>query len=183
MPGSSFADIEVVGDRQGITERIPYSRIYDDVTFTFLVDRKYNVVKFFESWLKTINPLFGESSGRGDNTVAALNYPKDYKCKMSIVKYNKDYFTGNAASKKLLVCYEFLKAWPMSISSIPVNYEGGSTLKLNVTFRYNRYVMSQVTNATIRKGWRGFSDSFDPWLGSYENAYPNRISEDEVQTT
>ena len=183
LPGSSFADIEVVGDRQGITERIPYSRIYDDVTFTFLVDRKYNVVKFFESWLKTINPLFGESSGRGDNTVAALNYPKDYKCKMSIVKYNKDYFTGNAASKKLLVCYEFLKAWPMSISSIPVNYEGGSTLKLNVTFRYNRYVMSQVTNATIRKGWRGFSDSFDPWLGSYENAYPNRITEDEVQTT
>ena len=52
-----------------------------------------------------------------------------------------------------------------------------------MTFRYNRYVMSQVTNATIRKGWRGFSDSFDPWLGSYENAYPNRISEDEVQTT
>ena len=27
LPGSSFADIEVVGDRQGITERMPYSRI------------------------------------------------------------------------------------------------------------------------------------------------------------
>ena len=38
LPGSSFADVENVGDRQGITERMPFSRIYDDVTFTFMVD-------------------------------------------------------------------------------------------------------------------------------------------------
>ena len=36
LPGSSFADVEVSGDRQGITERMPFKRIYDDVTFTFM---------------------------------------------------------------------------------------------------------------------------------------------------
>jgi len=186
LPGSSFADIEVVGDRQGITERIPYSRIYDDVTFTFLVDRQYNVMKFFESWLKTINPLFGESNGKADNNIMALNYPKDYKCKMSIVKYNKDYFTGNTKDKNSILCYNFLKAWPLSIASAPVNYEGGSLLKLNVTFRYNRFVMSDVTVATIRKGWKGYSDSFDFWLGNYENNTPtwtNSSKDDEEAVT
>ena len=34
-----------------------YSRIYDDVTFTFMVDRDYKVMKFFESWTAIINPL------------------------------------------------------------------------------------------------------------------------------
>lgn len=195
LPGSSFADIEVVGDRQGITERMPYSRIYDDVTFTFLVDRKYNVLKFFESWLKTVNPLFGESSGEADNNISALNYPKDYKCKMSIVKYNKDYFnqpivtpmsqTGSPVPiKKPILCYTFLKAWPLSVASIPVNYEGGSTLKVNVTFRYNRYKMSEVTEATIRKGWKGFSDSFDPWMGEFINApTPHSTNTQDQPTT
>ena len=41
LPGSSFADVEVSGDRQGITERMPFKRIYDDVTFTFMVYRDY----------------------------------------------------------------------------------------------------------------------------------------------
>ena len=39
LPGSSFADIEVSGDRQGITERMPFKRIYDDVTIDTLTSR------------------------------------------------------------------------------------------------------------------------------------------------
>ena len=185
LPGSSFADIEVVGDRQGITERIPFSRIYDDVTFTFLVDRKYNVIKFFESWMKTINPLFGESSAKADNIVATLNYPQNYKCRMSVVKFNKDFFTGNDSDRNALLCYDFLKAWPLSVASTPINYQGVNALKLNVTFRYNRYTMSEVTNATIRKGRKGTSDSFDFWLGNYENNYQTRtrsIKKDNAKT-
>ena len=50
LPGSSFADIEIAGDRQGITERVPFSRLYDDVTFTFMVDNEYKVMRFFETW-------------------------------------------------------------------------------------------------------------------------------------
>jgi len=38
LPGSSFNDVEISGDRQGIIERNAAGRIYDDVTFTFYVD-------------------------------------------------------------------------------------------------------------------------------------------------
>tara|TARA_B100001564_G_C20580728_1_gene642984 strand:- start:760 stop:1167 length:408 start_codon:yes stop_codon:yes gene_type:complete len=53
------------------------------------------------------------------------------------------------------------------MSSIPVNYDSGSVLKLNVTFRYERYVVENVTRGMIRSGWKGYSDSFDPWMGKY----------------
>ena len=163
LPGSSFADVEVSGDRQGITERMPFKRIYDDVTLTFMVDRKYKVLKYFEAWMQLINPLHGQTGGKADNQIMTLNYPKDYKCTMSVVKFNKDYFRNGGA----YVYYCFIRSWPLSISSVPVNYESGSILKLNVTFRYERYVMENVTRGMIRSGWKGYSDSFDPWMGTY----------------
>ena len=45
--------------------------------------------------------------------------------------------------------------------------------------------MSDVTVATIRKGWKGYSDSFDFWLGNYENNTPTwtNSSKDEEEAT
>ena len=165
LPGSSFADIEVSGDRQGITERMPFKRIYDDVTITFMVDRNYKVLRYFEAWMQLINPLHGQVDGKADNQVMTLNYPKDYKCTMSVVKFNKDYFMRCCA----YVYYCFIRSWPLSLSSVPINYDSGSILKLNVTFRYERYVMENVTRGMVRSGWKGYSDSFDPWLGRYDD--------------
>ena len=166
LPGSSFADVEVSGDRQGITERMPFKRIYDDVTFTFMVDRNYKVMRFFESWTQLINPLHGQVDGKANNQIMTLSYPKDYKCTMSIAKFNKDYFETGIG----FLYYCFVRAWPLSVSSTPINYDSGSTLKLNVTFRYERYVMENVTKGMIRSGWKGYSDSFDPWMGQYASS-------------
>ena len=58
--GSDFEnDIEVAGDRQGITERSAMDRIYPDIPLTFYIDRDYEVIRFFESWIQYINPLYG----------------------------------------------------------------------------------------------------------------------------
>ena len=84
---------------------------------------------------------------------------------MSVAKFNKDYFRRGIG----YVYYCFIRAWPLSISSIPVSYGSGSLLKLNVTFRYERYTMKNVTRGTRRSGWKGYSDSFDPWMGNYVN--------------
>ncbi len=165
LPGSSFADVEVSGDRQGITERMPFKRIYDDVTLTFMVDREYKVLRYFEAWLQLINPLHGQIEGKADNQIMTLSYPKDYKCTMSVAKFNKDYFRRGIG----YVYYCFIRSWPLSIASIPVSYGSGSLLKLNVTFRYERYTMKNVTRGIRRSGWKGYSDSFDPWMGNYVN--------------
>ena len=182
LPGSSFADVEVSGDRQGITERMPFKRIYDDVTFTFMVDRDYKVLRYFEAWMQLINPLHGDTDGKADNQVTTLRYPKDYKCTMSIMKFNKDYFKRGIG----FAYYCFVRSWPLSMSSIPVNYESGSILKLNITFRYERYVMENVTVGKIRSGWKGYSDSFDPWLGTLptvQQALQNNNDNTNVQSS
>ena len=163
LPGSSFADIEVAGDRQGVTERMPFSRIYDDVTFTFMVDRNYKVMRFFESWMGLVNPLYGTTTAATNNQVMTLNYPKKYKCDMVIVKFNKDYLMGRRSGVVLM--YHFNEAWPYSVASTPVNYQGGSVLKLNVTFRYTRYFVYDVTTIGERYGRYGSSDSFNFQLG------------------
>ena len=179
LPGSSFADVEVSGDRQGITERMPFKRIYDDVTLTFMVDRRYKVLKYFEAWMQLINPLHGQVGGKANNQITTLNYPKDYKCTMSVVKFNKDYFRNGIG----FAYYCFVRSWPLSMSSIPVSYDSGSVLKLNVTFRYERYVMENVTRGMIRSGWKGYSDSFDPWMGTYTNTSNVPTNNDDNNNT
>ena len=181
LPGSSFADIEIAGDRQGITERVPFSRLYDDVTFTFMVDRNYKVMRFFESWMGLINPLYGNRSATTPNQVMTLNYPKNYKCDMAIVKFNKDFFMGETGG--VVLYYRFNEAWPYSVASTPVNYQGGSVLKLNVTFRYTRYFVYDVTTVGERTGRYGTSDSFNFQLGRKGRYRPGTLENETERTT
>ncbi|AOV60155.1 hypothetical protein S820908_008 [Synechococcus phage S-CAM9] len=161
LPGSSFGDFEVTGDRQGITERNAFDRIYDDVTFSFYVDRNYDVLRFFESWIQFINPLYSSSTGLAKNQITKFNYPDDYKCEMVITKFNRDLrgksveigFTNGLGNNRDQLSYRFFRVWPYSLASTPVSYQGMNILRCNVTFRYDRYVVSEVTR--IRKPLRG----------------------------
>ena len=172
LPGSSFADIEVSGDRQGITERNAFARIYDDVTLTFYVDRNYLVMAFFESWAELVNPLFGSNR---QSQVMVFNYPDDYKCDITVYKFNKDRFNSgpflddellyDQRSRKALLGYTLYRAWPYSISSTPISYQGSNILQLNVTFRYDRYIVQNITTTTpVRPGILGEQDLFEKKL-------------------
>ena len=169
LPGSSFADIEVSGDRQGITERNAFARIYDDVTLTFYVDRNYFVMAFFESWAELVNPLFGSTRA---SQVMTFNYPDDYKCDLTIYKFNKDRFNSgpfldnellyDQRSRKVLLGYTLYRAWPYSIASTPISYQGSNILQLSVTFRYDRYIVQNITTARpVRPGILGEQDLFE----------------------
>jgi len=160
LPGSSFGDVEISGDRQGITERVALSRIYDDITLTFYVDREYNVLRFFEIWNELINPTLGANSR---NATKRFNYPDDYKCGITIYKFNKDKFFSDVAAnfdftnevykRATLTTYRVLRAWPYSVASVPVNYEGQAAIELSVTFRYDRYTIDNVTRLKLFPGY------------------------------
>ena len=177
LPGSSFADVEVAGDRQGITERNAFSRIYDDVTFSFYVDRNYDVLRFFEAWIQFINPLYGSSPGLTKNQITKFSYPDEYKCEMVITKFNRDLsgktteigFANGTTSNRDQLSYRFFRAWPYSLASTPVSYQGMSLLRVNVTFRYDRYVVSEVTKVSGPPAGgqvRGITDPTNPSAGT-----------------
>jgi hypothetical protein len=145
LPGSSLLTNEINDDYTGITERFAYRRQYDNTTdFTFLVDAGaigsgYNVIRFFEEWIRY---AAGETStAQDDNYYYRVNFPDGsdgYRSpEVFLNKFERDY---NGAYLQ----YTFVRAYPISISSMPVSYESSQLLKCTVSFTYNRYVLKKV---------------------------------------
>jgi hypothetical protein len=157
LPGSSLATFEVKNDYTGVTERLAHRRMYDDrIDFTFLVDaEKYFAIRIFEKWMRYIA---GEDVNRDDGetlTTKGVNYhyrvrypgtgsdTTGYRCVdgLKITKFEKDMRNS--------LTYEFIGAYPISISSMPVSYESSSLLKCTVSMSYLRYVMTELINPDL----------------------------------
>ena len=147
LPGSSIATFEIKNDYAGVTERYAHRRMYDDrIDFTFYVDsHQYLPIRFFESWMRFVT---GESGTRTDGETRELvnpgyhyrmNFPESYRCErgLKIVKFERDY--------KNSLEYEFIGAYPIAVSSMPVGYDSSSLLKCTVSMTYLRYVITELT--------------------------------------
>ena len=147
LPGSSIATFEIKNDYAGVTERYAHRRMYDDrIDFTFYVDsHQYLPIRFFERWMRFVT---GESGTRTDGETRELvnpgyhyrmNFPESYRCErgLKIVKFERDY--------KNSLEYEFIGAYPIAVSSMPVGYDSSSLLKCTVSMTYLRYVITELT--------------------------------------
>ena len=145
LPGSSVATIDIENDYHGVSEKHAYRRLYDDrADFTFYVDRNYDIIKFFESWISYVvgeNDLARQETGRYSYRV---NYPKSYKTdNLYITKFERD--IGTREKKQESLQYKFINAYPISINSMPVSYDTSQLLKCTVSFYYSRYVVIGLT--------------------------------------
>lgn len=148
LPGSSIITNEINDDYTGVTERLGYRRQYDNsVDFTFYVDGGslnggYNVINFFEAWMRY---AMGETSDAVDgNYTYRVRYPDGdgdpnstdtgYRTEIFINKFERD-FNGSYLN------YTFVKAYPISVASMPVSYDSSQLLKCNVSFTFNRYTL------------------------------------------
>ena len=144
LPGSSLQTHDITNDFTGVTEKHAYRRLYDDrADFSFYVDaEEYYVINFFESWIGyTVNEQYGKD---GDNIKRRqynyrVNYSKDYTTDaLSITKFERSYGTQEKKGSASLR-YNFVKAFPISINSMPVSYDSSQLLKCTVSFTYSRY--------------------------------------------
>ena len=140
LPGSSLATMEINNDFVGVTERYAHRRIFDQrIDFTFFVDAKeYLPIKFFESWIKyVVNEPDSESSDdvKSKSYHYELNYPDTYVADqgLKIRKFEKD--------RRQQLEYEFIRAYPVQITSMPVSYDASSLLKCTVSMAYLRYLI------------------------------------------
>jgi hypothetical protein len=140
LPGSSFATLDIVNDYVGVNEKHAYRRLYDDrADFTFYVNHNYVPIRFFESWMRYIA---GESYAGGVEKrtfTSRPTWPDNYSTdKIEIIKYERDY--GSQLK------YTFIKAFPVSINSIPVSYDTSNLLKVTVSFVYSRYYVGRFSD-------------------------------------
>ena len=138
LPASAFATGEVKDNFMGIPQEFAHTRLYTDIDFTFYVDQDYTLLRIFEGWMDYI-ASGADSDGIGVGQrgfYRRFKYPNDYKCDtMSITKFEKN------LGRTLL--YEFVNAFPKSITPIPVTYGAADLLKVTVSFNYDRYVVTR----------------------------------------
>ena len=147
LPGSNLATLELTNDFTGVTERHAYRRVYDDrIDLTFYVDAEnYLPIRFFETWVKyTVDESFArqgdKNAGSKDpNYFYRVRYPEGpngYAASgLKVIKFERDY--------RQRLEYEFIKSFPISVSSMPVAYDSSSLLKCTVSMTYIRYVLNQ----------------------------------------
>lgn len=147
LPGSSLATYDIDNAYHGVSEKMAYRKIYDDrADFTFIVDRDYYAIKFFENWISYIVGEENLNSLVNQNYSYKVKYPKDYRTdNLYITKFEKDYpytpQTGKTTDSSLLT-YKFIGAYPISIVSMPISYDQSQLLKCTVSFTYLRYVVN-----------------------------------------
>ena len=157
LPGSSLTTHEANNDYHGVTEKMAYRRMYDEVlSLTFYVDRDYRVIELFETWMNYISGV--DVTNKSPYTNYRMAYPNSYKNNIFVNKFERDQFkreiTGETTYRSNLE-YTFIQAFPLSLTAIPVSYEAGEILKCNVSFNYIRYTMEksqELVTESIEEG-------------------------------
>lgn len=133
LPTSSYATAEVKDNFVGITQEFAHTRLYADTDFTFYVDKNYDSIKFFESWMDYISGS-GEAQTSEKGYFRKMAYPDFYK--VSEIKIYK--FERNIEG---VLEYRFINTFPKGMVSVPVSYGSADLLKVTVSFNYDRYIM------------------------------------------
>ncbi len=136
LPASTYATAEVKDNFMGVTQEFAHTRIYTDIDFTFYIDHDYEVLKFFEFWMNHVSGG-GPAQTADINSFRRFNYPKYYKnSQIYIKKFERSHLQGGQQS----INYQFINAFPKSVTSIPVSYGPTDLLKISVTLNYDRYL-------------------------------------------
>ena len=122
---------------------------------TFYVDaEKYTSIRFFEKWISFImNEDQGGLQGGGpiptqQPNIAArqyhyrVRYPNEYIMDQGfkVTKFERNY--------QNTLTYNFVRAFPVAISSMPLTYDASALLKITVSMSYIRYYVDRAINPT-----------------------------------
>ena len=141
LPGSSLFTNESTDDFTGITQRFVYRKGYDQsIDLNFYVDHRdsqgYKIILFFESWIRYITG--DDNNNKEDDFTYRVKYPDEentgYRREIYLTKFERD-FKGD------VLTYNFLKAYPIAMSSMPVSYQNSDLLRCRVSFNYDRYIV------------------------------------------
>ena len=165
LPGSSLATFEITSDYTGVTERHVHRRFYDDrIDLTFYVNAdNYLPIRFFEAWMDYITGAANSDANTTSSTSYnyRMNYADSYTSAqgLKITKFERDSYSAPDSSLTGILplssgfkptggslVYTFVRAFPISVSSMPVSYDASSLLKCTVSMTYIRYFIDKSTD-------------------------------------
>jgi hypothetical protein len=141
LPGLALRTQDVNRYGLGVTEKMPFSGNYTEITLSFLCDRHGAVNRFMYGWLNSIFSVTGSVAptatfGRDFYTA---EYKDNYSATIDIVVYD------NAAGRPIV--YRLYKAFPISMNDIAVSWSDNNNLmKLTGTFTFKEW---QIDNSRV----------------------------------
>jgi hypothetical protein len=155
LPGIALRTADINRFGIGISEKMPFTGNYTDVTLTFLMDRKGDVYKFWYTW---INYIFGTNGEEGSNNIYGQNVGNDNKNRSFYTAEYKDNYAADititiydTAGKPQIVA-TLVKAFPISINDIALSWSDNNNLiKLTTTITFREWVYgSPETPLTLK---------------------------------
>ena len=137
LPASALATAEVKDNFMGVPQEFAHSRLYTDIDFSFYIDKDYTLLRIFEGWMDYITSgAETEVEDLQKPFYRRMRYPDDYKVSsMYISKFEKNLDRA--------LTYQFINAFPKSITPVPVTYGSADLLKVSVSFNYDRYIVNR----------------------------------------
>ena len=104
---------------------------------SFYIDKDYTLLRIFEGWMDYITSgAESEVEDLQKPFYRRMRYPDDYKVSsMYISKFEKNLDRA--------LTYQFINAFPKSITPVPVTYGSADLLKVSVSFNYDRYIVNR----------------------------------------
>ena len=128
LPGTSLSTFEHQDYKQA--NKFPYTFIDDDVTITFLLTNDYYMRKMFDKWQSNV---FSKES-------YIVGYKKNYAVDVIIQQLDEQ--------NTPIYGVKLEKAYPVSYESIELSQETSDTIKMSVTFAYDKYVPEGPLSST-----------------------------------
>ena len=142
LPGVSVGTHELNNKYHNTTVKNVYRKMFDSsASFSFYVDKNYDLLHFFENW---ISYMMNEQEQFVLETKSSYRarFPNLYKStQITITKFERDY-------RGKVMEYNFVDAYPASIDSMEVSYQGSQVLSCTVNFNYTRYVAGNINMET-----------------------------------
>lgn len=146
LPGVSLATTEIRRHGYGVIEKKPYVPIFTDVNMTFRSDKKGDLYKFFQSWMKmiinfdgsgSINSVSGLLPNQGMYEIA---YKNTYICNLIMTVLDVQ---QNEPIKIVLT-----EAYPIFLGEIPMAWQSTNDyVKVPVRFTFKDWYLEGSGNS------------------------------------
>ena len=152
LPGVSSATGNGRGIYQGVDFKYAHTKIYNDLSVSFICDKDYTPMRFFQTWFHYVYD--GSDSNSYSYTKSYTTRPYyEYCMDMTIVKDEDKGLKVDPDTKKHASAeYALKNVFPISISSIPLNTGASQVVRFTVNLTYERWVVKFNRPEKIKEG-------------------------------
>jgi hypothetical protein len=143
LPGVSSATGQGRGIYQGVDFKYAHTKIYNDLSMSFICDTDYTPLRFFEYWFHYVYE--GHNNGNDNSYSYDRVYTTrpyyDYCLDLTIIKNEDKNGPTDSKYTKKSAEYALKNCFPTSISSIPLNTGASQVVRFTVNLTYERWTM------------------------------------------